>query len=206
MAARDAVLNTCELLEHIISYLPPHQIAPASRVCKTWKTLIDDSAKISRARCCLVPIRESPRGPGRPYTVYARDSDILFHVGLGGEDKCRFSERANGDGPGRLTLLERRKFGFEITRESNYLERLDAGEFLTSPPVQSLHVGLGFCTPELGGATWDREVRAVGGVRVGDLLTVAAEVTEQMQRMEDWGAVKSVAGWYCVEVGEMLEG
>lgn len=84
MAARDAVLNTCELLEHIISYLPPHQIAPASRVCKTWKTLIDDSAKISRARCCLVPIRESPRGPGRPYTVYARDSDILFHVGLGG--------------------------------------------------------------------------------------------------------------------------
>lgn len=49
MAACEATLNTCEILEHIIAFLPHDSILRAERVCKTWKTLVESSTKIAQA-------------------------------------------------------------------------------------------------------------------------------------------------------------
>lgn len=74
MAAADKVLQTAELLEHIMSYLPPFELLTTTiRVCCYWKQTIDSSPAIqeklwmrSRAASTVSPYGFKPDGHPLP--------------------------------------------------------------------------------------------------------------------------------------------
>ncbi|KAK4621835.1 hypothetical protein CLAFUR4_07544 [Fulvia fulva] len=73
-AARNAVLNTTELLEHILIHLPADSILAAQRVSKTFKNVIQGSILIDQQ---IDFARDSPRN--RPGKVESWQPDSATH-------------------------------------------------------------------------------------------------------------------------------
>lgn len=73
-AARNAVLNTTELLEHILIHLPADSILAAQRVSKTFKNVIQGSILIAQQ---IDFARDSPRN--RPGKVESWQPDSATH-------------------------------------------------------------------------------------------------------------------------------
>lgn len=76
MASCVAALTTCEILEHIIAFMPPGKILPAKRVCRTWEKLINESTKISIASVLVPRPRNSWLGTFDKSPIYAASDEI----------------------------------------------------------------------------------------------------------------------------------
>ena len=79
MAAATAVFDTYELLENIISRLPPFDITRALRVAKAWYNVIKDSAVLCSARILI------PRQKLQPH-VATHTNTPTYTYGVGFHD------------------------------------------------------------------------------------------------------------------------
>lgn len=168
MAACDKALGICEILEHIIYFLPPRKILTVEPVSKTWKALIDNSKKITRARC-LAPLDSASIGSSTN-PVYETGADVRFHPLLQQTDTLSVY-------PNREPVLLH-EYGCFVTNNSG-LERfpdVDRSTYLTSPPMTSLWVAMRFETHSVDRpyACKQQVLRAERGLRFADLLDAAA--------------------------------
>ena len=82
MTSARAVLETWELLEIIITYVPAHQIHGLKPVSKYWNQLIESSHPIRMARC-VRPTRWSSKedvptyGPGYKIELHPQIHDVI---------------------------------------------------------------------------------------------------------------------------------
>jgi hypothetical protein len=89
MAAAQAALETPELLEIIITFVPAHQIHSLKSVSKYWNELIKSSQPIRKARCAK-PVRWSSKedvptyGPNRKIELHPQINYVIgWQVPLG---------------------------------------------------------------------------------------------------------------------------
>lgn len=131
MGAVTAALDTHELLETIITYLPSRDVPRAQRVCKTWQQLIQGSIRIKEVR----PLRPHPKNTflqrnGEHFTCqlrYSSEAGVSLHPALGGSVDS-YATRLDPEiwevlldiGPGALRALE------------------DTDAFVAEPPITRL--------------------------------------------------------------------
>lgn len=78
--ARQAVLQTTELLEHILLWLPIKNLLLAGRICKRWRNVMQGSIKIQRA-LFLTPLPDSAGNAlVNPFLLHTLASDSLLGV------------------------------------------------------------------------------------------------------------------------------
>lgn len=194
MAACDKVLNTTELLEHIITFLPPRQILKVGRVCKSWKALIDDSTQITHARRlkpkALLPAWRNQRELAEP--LYDVGAHIRIHPGLNPLSLGRDPYWPTG--ADESLPMKCLSFGVSGTRE----ERAEANEpgaheYLTSPPVQALYIKIMYwgMWHEIHGDYMLLE--NINGLRGRDLQDLDAKITMQTQGYHVW---RKIEGWF----------
>lgn len=154
MAAAQAVLETWELLEMIISYVPVHQIQSLKATSKHWNHLIKNSNPIRRARC-VTPVRWSSKGDVPTY-------DSGYTIELHPKIKYMIAAR---DGNGEGTLCKR----FNVDRYSAAILKPHRGEYATSPRCWALAMCLDdyamFRSQQLPCVLYVKE-----GIKVGDIL------------------------------------
>lgn len=173
-AARDKALGIYEILEHIISFLPPRKILTVERVSRTWKALIDDSKKITRARC-LVPLDSASIGSSTN-PIYETGVGVRFHPLLRQTDTLSVYHNHEP-----VLLYEH---GCSVFRNYSLRRFLDADRstYLTSPPMTSLCVDIQF-ESDAGYACKEQMLSAERGLRFADLLEAAARA---LSKADGW--------------------
>lgn len=159
--AANAVLDTYELLEHIITYLHPFDIARCLRVTKAWYTVVKRSARIRRARV-LAPIQKF----SHVTPTYNYASGVRFHSSLEEPNTnmrycCSFSLDFDYQ---KIRIEKIKKFIHE--QELLAVKR----HFATRPPCEALNIRFD---------QFDTTVYVKGGVRIGDILDVALALMRQ---------------------------
>lgn len=130
MSATTAVLDRYELLEHIIAFLPPHDISKAQRVCKAWQELVIGSKKI-RSAWALKPV---PLPSYWMTPIYTCEIPIRMHQRIA-EEK---SESSSGGLTGKWVLSRM----LELSETEGYAS--ESHVLLTDPPVTKAHL-LHYC-------------------------------------------------------------
>lgn len=163
MAATAAVLDTCELLEHIISFLPARNIGRVQRVPMTWQELIRTSKVIQRVRV-LRPCNEANCfwDPSRWEYVeptYTTDTSLIFHPAVA----------SSLDGPCNKNGVCQNLLMFDIPPRDSERHDHNRDMMLTTPPISRALVfspcGFGHC-----------EVYSPKGLKLRDALEVAQAV------------------------------
>ncbi|KAK3702940.1 hypothetical protein LTR37_014789 [Vermiconidia calcicola] len=170
--AVEAVFGTYELLETIVAQLSSRDIRTARATSKTWFKTIERSKRIHDARF-LMPINLKSKYAqyiidkavgGTP--TYKAGSDIELHSCL----------RQKGDT--YVKGFVSTTFGISISDADN-LETKHVVNYATEPPCQAIGIQVG---SQKDGAI-QCVVSVKDGVRVGDLLQVAATLTRQQTTM-----------------------
>ena len=150
MAATQAVFDTLELLENIITFVPPKKIQTLERVSKYWRQLINTSPRIRRLRCLKPAFYATD---GQP--IYYPGPCIIVHPSLG----YRF------DRTSREAI--HRKFDI-CERSAKRLGRL-RGDYATFPRCQTMLIKLNLYPLDLH---QDCVLCVKEGIRIGDMLDV----------------------------------
>ena len=150
MAATQAVFDTLELLENIITFVPPKKIQTLERVSKYWRQLINTSPRIRRLRCLKPAFYATD---GQP--IYYPGPCITIHPSLG----YRF------DRTSREAI--HRKFDI-CERSAKRLSRL-RGDYATFPRCQAMLIKLDMHFTDL---QQDCVLYVKEEIKIGDLLDV----------------------------------
>lgn len=134
MAATAAVLDTCELLEHIISFLPAGDIGKVQRVSNTWQELIQSSKIIQRVRV-LRPCNEANLdwNPSRWINIeetYITETPIIFHPAVSGFHPKRIYYKG----------IRQTTVTVYITVGDSQRHDHDGDRMLTNPPISRASV------------------------------------------------------------------
>ena len=200
MAATNAVLGTYELLEQIITHLPPAQICFARRVSTSWNDIIQRSELVRRSRCMdpiIHPIDAPeyiPQYDPAVRFVYHPFMRAQLDRGRTGYDKVDFCP--NGEYPGQSFLIRK---------------TFDPEQFISNPPCSTVL----FRGPlELHRAS----LRVPGGIRVKDYLEARESIVDTLvkyygeerdraqgwtrgwvnanqAKADAWDHVRSIYGW-----------
>lgn len=187
MAACGKVLNTYELFEHIITFLPPRQILTVERVSKTWKAVIEDSARIAHTRN-IASSRMLPHFDGTEYPIYAIGTDLrinpLVHERL---SYIFYRELKRGE----PILLKDHTLDVESPNPIT-CKKAVRDSFLTSPPVRVLNVVATFDDRNGGRDSFCVKLESPTGLRVRDLELLKAEATNRVGVFGAWRRVRAV--------------
>ena len=141
MAAANAVLSTYELLEHIITYLHPVDVARAKSVAKAWHHIIRESPRLHDLR---IPAPLDKMGTAifplpadsNLACLYDLGSRLRFVTNLGVRYSSEIPEwnQANGD----LRRITEKGSELRFYRRGLRQEVLD--EYATIPPCQAINL------------------------------------------------------------------
>lgn len=186
--ACNKVFGIYELLEHIITFLPPRQILTAERVSKTWQAVINDSTRIAHARS-IAPTRMLPQGNGPEYPLYAIGIDLSINPAFTPRSSCTFYHELNRGETIRF------KGHTLVVEFPNTLLCKKAGldQFLTSPPVRVLDVVVTFNARKKKPDVLKVKLESSTGLRVRDLEAVMKrKATNRAGVFDSWGSVTAV--------------
>lgn len=182
MAAADAVFNTYELLEHIITYLRPVDVAKTKRVSKVWAKIIQESRHIHDLRI-PTPRRKLDELNLNQHFISSKSFACSYDLG------CHFKLTPALEGilsnsyPWSSVYEDSRgrrhyEAWMQLPNTTDGLkdEVLDA--FVTTPPCQAIHLFLTTRHPRY--QIPDCVVYVRDGVRLHDLMAAAEgmEVSE----------------------------
>lgn len=139
------------------------------RVCKTWRTLVDDSKKITRSRC-LTPVQtfsEPGQRDGLEHPVYAAGENIRLHPALNARDThmvgCRETDRTFNASSFMIV-------GNESDDAVRALMQIAKHQYLASPPISALKIWVFFDDKgDEDSLFCTRILEASEGVRIGDM-------------------------------------
>ena len=168
MAAASAVLDTYELLEHIVVQLPPLDITRITRVARLWYDLIKRSytirdALISAPMQKLFLLKLSNVGLSEILPLYSAESGIDFLPDF--TKKRSYSE----DSHERYKVLSLDIYDYPGWSVGGWDIWQKLGEFVTRPPCQAIHLRT---ERDLTGLQVDTTVYVKDGVRIKDLETL----------------------------------
>ena len=179
MAAANAALNTCELLENIISYLPCVQITRVTRVCQTWKKVILESQRLHHLRV-LSPKLDYPKVDWRVSELYdltSVDCGLKTNNSLGTEEHAwnktwqRVGEEAH-----HLSGCDHEVV---LPKDIENLRSDQIAAFATFPPCQAVNIMVWDDSPNaVGRSAVEAVVYVRDGVRIRDVFTAIQAVAE----------------------------
>ncbi len=190
--AAAAALGTYELLEHILTFLPPRSIETAKRVCKAWKHIIKSSKRVQKAAVLLpmVPSNkflrfQRERLPGNaslPRYDAPRATSIRLHPDLA-------ASRDESGAARRFSMTEICKqtsswFGLPPFHRRETLPVKQIRKFQSAQDCFATHPPCGVIGMQLRESLMPKEwtecvVYVPEGVRIRDLVAVARALLRQ---------------------------
>lgn len=190
MAACNKVFSTYELLEHIITFLPPRHVLKVERVCKTWKAVIEDSIRIAHARC-VTPSQLLPAWIDCPDPLYAVGTDLRFNPTFTTRvwDDPYFSKAEQMPLQNQFFMVTAHGLAQSTKQCSN--------DYLTGPPISSISITVFFApSGEIPQSRLARVLlESAEGLRMRDMEAVAAEATANTGGGQPWSEIDGL----CIE-------